>query len=56
MNNLGRRGSTLYLTVPAYFFGYILMGSAQNVVMVVVGRFLTGKGPFINDVIPLEVD
>jgi len=43
MNHLGRRGSTLFLTVPAYFSGYILMGSAKNLAMIVVGRFLTGK-------------
>ena len=49
MNTFGRRGSTLGLTTPAYLIGYILIGSAENIEMVIVGRFLTGETS--NDII-----
>lgn len=43
MNNLGRKGSTLYFTVPFYFCGYFLIVLAESSVMIIVGRFVTGK-------------
>jgi hypothetical protein len=43
MNNLGRRGSTMYLTIPFYFIGFLLIVFAKNIWMVLAGRFVTGK-------------
>lgn len=44
MSVLGRRGATLFCTVPAYTVGYLLIGSAANMPMIIAGRFLTGVG------------
>ena len=44
MGRLGRRGTTLYVTIPAYALGYVLIGSAGNGIQIVAGRFLTGVG------------
>ena len=35
MSSFGRRGSTLYFTIPCYFFGYIIIGSASNYMMLI---------------------
>ena len=42
MNTFGRRGATLFCTIPAYFLGFILIGASTNIYMVIAGRFLTG--------------
>jgi hypothetical protein len=42
MNQLGRRGATLFCTIPAYFIGFVLIGASRNIIMVIAGRFLTG--------------
>lgn len=44
MSVLGRRGATLYCTIPAYVLGYLLIGSAPSVWLIILGRFLTGIG------------
>ena len=44
MDSFGRRGGTLFCTGPAYFIGYLLIGAANNIFMLVIGRFLTGIG------------
>jgi len=44
MNSIGRRGATIFGTIPAYMIGYVLIASAQNMYMIVAGRLLTGIG------------
>lgn len=44
MNSLGRKGATIFGTIPSYMIGYVLIGSAQNPHMVVAGRLLSGIG------------
>ncbi|TRY77106.1 hypothetical protein TCAL_08775 [Tigriopus californicus] len=44
MSLLGRRGATLYCTIPAYVCGYLFIGSAPSVWLIILGRFLTGIG------------
>ena len=39
MTFLGRRGSTLILTVPSYFIGFVLIGAAVDFIMVIAGSF-----------------
>ncbi len=44
MSCLGRRGATLMLTIPTYSIGFLLIGCAKNIGMIVAGRLLTGLG------------
>ena len=44
MSCLGRRGATLFCTIPCYLFGYIIVGCSTSYVMLIIGRFLTGMG------------
>ncbi len=47
MSRLGRRGAALYPMSLAYLLGYILIGTATNVQMIIAGEicgvFLSGK-------------
>ena len=40
---LGRRGAALYVMTLAYLLGYLLIGCAQNVEMIVIGGYSTGN-------------
>ena len=44
MSSFGRRGATLYFTIPCYLLGYIVIGCASSYITIVIGRFLTGIG------------
>ena len=44
MSTLGRRGATLYCTIPCYLVGYVVIGCASSYITIIVGRFLTGIG------------
>ena len=44
MSTLGRRGATLYCTIPCYLVGYIIVGCSTSYIMLIGGRFLTGMG------------
>lgn len=44
MSTFGRRGATLFCTIPCYMLGYIVIGLAQSYISLIVGRFLTGMG------------
>jgi len=44
MSWLGRRGAALYVMSASYLLGYILIGFAQNVEMIIAGRLLGGIG------------
>jgi len=44
MSALGRRGAALYVMSLAYLLGYLLIGFAVNVEMIIIGRLLGGIG------------
>jgi len=44
MARLGRRGAALYVMSLAYLLGYLLIGFAVNVEMIILGRVLGGVG------------
>ena len=52
MDTLGRRGTTLFCTMPCYLLGYILIGCANGYPMVLAGRCLTGMGLGLTLTIP----
>jgi len=52
MSMLGRRGSTMFCTIPCYTLGYVLIGCANGYPMIIVGRFLTGMGLGLTLTIP----
>ena len=44
MDRLGRRGAALYIMSMAYLIGFLLIGAAFNVEMIITGRFCGGVG------------
>lgn len=44
MERLGRRGAALYIMSMAYLIGFLLIGAAFNVEMIITGRFCGGVG------------
>lgn len=44
MRCLGRKGATLAIMAVAYLLGFLLIGGAVNVEMIITGRFLGGVG------------
>lgn len=44
MSTLGRRGATLFFTIPCYMVGYVIVGCANSNIMLILGRFITGLG------------
>jgi len=44
MEKLGRRGAALYIMSVAYLLGFLLIGAAVTVEMIIIGRFLGGIG------------
>ncbi len=45
MSLLGRRGAALYVMTLAYLLGYLLIGCAQNVEMIIIGEFRFTASP-----------
>ena len=52
MSTLGRRGATLYCTIPCYTVGYLIVGCSTSYIMLIGGRFLTGMGLGLTLTIP----
>ena len=44
MSTLGRRGATLFCTIPCYLVGYLIVGCSTSYIMIIGGRFLAGMG------------
>jgi len=44
MERLGRRGAALYIMSMAYLIGFLFIGAAFNVEMIIAGRFCGGVG------------
>jgi hypothetical protein len=59
MSRLGRRGAALYPMSLAYLLGYILIGTATNVQMIIAGEpcrvYVSGKCPGIRVLLCLQV-
>jgi hypothetical protein len=41
---MGRRGAALYVMTLAYLLGYLLIGFAQNVEMIIIGELFSHHG------------
>ena len=53
MTFLGRRGTTLFITCTSYLVGFALITFGFNVLMILVGRVLTGIGLGVTLSVPM---